>query len=73
MKLEDEEHDPSDWKAACEKAMQWGETIYTGLFFRKESVSLVDAEPVLSKEGPLAHRPLGLSEEQSQRIIQRMM
>ena len=57
VKLEDEEHDPSDWKAACEKAMQWGETIYTGLFFRKESVSLVDAEPVLSKEGPLGPPP----------------
>ena len=73
MKLEDEEHDPSDWKTACEKALEWGETIYTGLFFQKESLSLVEAEPVLAKEGPLATRPLGLSEEQAQRIIQRMM
>ena len=73
MKLEDEEHDPSDWKTACEKALQWGDTIYTGLFFQKESVSLVEAEPVLSKEGPLARRQLGLTEEQTQRIIQRMM
>jgi len=73
VKLEDEEHDYSDWKLACEKALQWGDTIYTGLFFQKESVSLVEAEPVLSREGPLAHRSLGLSEDQAQRIIQRMM
>ena len=50
-RLEDEEHDPADWKTACEKALQWGDEIYTGLFFQKESVSLVEAEPVLAKEG----------------------
>jgi 2-oxoglutarate ferredoxin oxidoreductase subunit beta len=72
-KLEDEEHDPSDWKTACEKAMQWGDSIYTGLFYQRESVSLIEAEPVLSKEGPLSKRPLGLSQEQADRIIQRMM
>ena len=33
-KLEDEDHDTSDWKAACEKAMLWGDTIYTGLFLQ---------------------------------------
>jgi 2-oxoglutarate ferredoxin oxidoreductase subunit beta len=72
-RLEDQNHDPADWKTACEKALEWGDDIYTGLFFQKESVSLVEAEPVLAKEGPLAKRPLGLSEEQAQRIIQRMM
>ena len=71
--LEDEEHDPADWKTACEKAMLWGDTIYTGLFFQRESASLIEAEPVLAKEGPLAHRPLGLSQDQAQRLIQRMM
>jgi 2-oxoglutarate ferredoxin oxidoreductase subunit beta len=73
VKLEDEGHDPTDWKAACEKGLEWGDTIYTGLFFQKESVSLEQAEPVLAKEGPLAKRPLGLEEEQAKRIIQRMM
>ena len=72
-KLEDEGHDPSDWKAACEKAMLWGDTIYTGLFFQKEAPTLGGSEPVLDQDGPLAHRPLGLSQEQSQRIIDRMM
>ena len=72
-KLEDEEHDTSDWKTACEKAMLWGDTIYTGVFFKKEAPSLDQAEKVLESEGPLANRPLGLDEEQAKRIIQRMM
>ena len=72
-KLEDEEHDPADWQAACEKALVWGDTIYTGLFFQKESQSLEASEPVLREGGPLAFRELGLTEEQAQRIIDRMM
>ncbi len=73
-KLEDVDHDTSDWKAACEKALVWGDTIYTGLFLQlKDRASLGRLEPVLDEGGPLAHRPLGLSREQSQRIIERMM
>jgi 2-oxoglutarate ferredoxin oxidoreductase subunit beta len=72
-KLEDEGHDSSDWKAACEKAMVWGDTIYIGLFLQKERPSLDQLEPVLDEGGPMSRRPLGLSEEQSQRIIKRMM
>ena len=73
-KLEDEGHDPGDWKAACEKAMVWGDTIYTGLFFqRKDTPALGQLEPVLDEGGPLARRPLSLSQEQIQKIIKRMM
>ena len=73
-KLEDEGHDTSDWKGACEKALAWGDTIYTGLFLQINDVStLGQREPVLDEGGPLAHRPLGLSQEQAQRIIKRMM
>ena len=72
-KLEDEGHDPSDWKAACEKAMVWGDTIYTGLFLQREAPSLSQQEPVLDEGGPLAHRPLGLSQEQAQKLIKKMM
>ena len=72
-KLEDEEHDPSDWKTACEKAMAWGDKIYTGLFFKEEIPTLDNREPVLEDGGPLAFRPLGLSKEQGEKIIQRML
>ncbi len=72
-RLEDENHDTSDWKAACEKALEWGDTIYTGLFLQKLEPALGHREPVLAEGGPLAFRKLGLNDEQSQRIIQRMM
>ncbi len=71
-KLEDEDHDTRDWQTACEKAIAFGETIYTGLFFQKEAPTLDGSEPVLEEE-PLAHKPLGLTEDQSKRIIGRMM
>lgn len=71
-KLEDEGHNTSDWQSACEKAMLFGDTIYTGLFFQKEEATLDGSEPVLDQE-PLAFQPLGLNEEQTQRIIDRMM
>ncbi|MDA2935410.1 2-oxoacid:ferredoxin oxidoreductase subunit beta [Acidobacteria bacterium AH-259-D05] len=72
-KLEDEGHDPSDWKAACEKGMVWGDSIYIGLFLQKEQSSLGNMEPILEEGGPLAYRPLGLTQEQAQRIIKKMM
>ena len=72
-KLEDEGHDTSDWKAACEKAMMWGDTIYTGLFFQRENPDLGKREPVLDEGGPLARRSLGLNQDQVQKIIRRMM
>ena len=73
-KLEDESHDTGDWKAACERALEWGDTIYTGLFYRNdEAQALGEQEPVLDEGGPLSSRPLGLSPEQSEAIIARMM
>ena len=72
-KLEDEGHDTSDWNSACEKALMWGDTIYTGLFLQKEQPTLGQLEPVLDERGPLAYRSLGLTKEQGQKIIKIMM
>ena len=73
-KLEDEGHDPSDWQAACEKAMVWGDVIYTGVFFETQEVSILRRrEPVLEQGGPLARRPLGLSQAESEKILTRML
>ena len=73
-KLEDEGHDTSDWKAACEKAMLWGDEIYTGLFLHdKEKLSLGRQEPVLEEGGPLSRRPLGLTQDETKKIIAKMM
>ena len=73
-KLEDEGHDFTDWQSACEKAMLWGDTIYTGLFFQTEEVAnLGRREPILDQGGPLSGRPLGISEAQAEKIISRMV
>jgi 2-oxoglutarate ferredoxin oxidoreductase subunit beta len=73
-KLEDEGHDTSDWKTACERALMWGDTIYTGLFLQVEDrPTLGQLEPVLREGGPLAHRTCGLSDEQAERIVHNMM
>lgn len=72
-KLEEEKHDTGDWKAACERAMAWGDTIYIGLFYEHQRPTLEEQEPILDEGGPLAFRPLGLTKEQADRIIKRMM
>ena len=72
-RLEDVGHDTSDWKAACEKALVWGDDIYIGCFFQKLAPSLHSLEGVLDEGGPLAHRKLGITQEQAQRIVKRMM
>ena len=73
-KLEDEDHDTSDWKAACEKAMVWDDTIYTGLFLQNnDRPALGSQEPILDEGGPLGRRKLGLSQDQSANIIARML
>jgi len=72
-KLEDEGHNTSDWQLACEKAMVFGDTIYTGVFFESDRAALEDVEPVLKEGGPLARRDLGLGKEEAQNIIDRMM
>lgn len=73
--LEDEEHDPSDWKSACERAMHWEDRIYTGLFFRNAAEKPLHAlEPILDDDAPaVARRPEPLTVEQRDRILRRMM
>ena len=73
-KLEDEGHDATSWAAACEKAMVWGDEIYIGKFYHleNEKESLTALEPVL-RDGPISKRTGGLTGEQADRIIQRMM
>jgi 2-oxoglutarate ferredoxin oxidoreductase subunit beta len=72
-KLEDEGHDPGDWKAGCEKAMAWGDDIFVGLFHQVERPTLGSLEPVLDDGVPLSSRPLGLSRDQADKVIARMM
>ncbi len=73
--LEDQGHDPSDFNKAIERGYQWGEEIPIGLFWKRTNLpSLEDLEPVLHDgDGPLAHRKLGIAEEQAQALIQELL
>ena len=46
-KLEDERHDPADFRLALEKAFEWGARIPIGLFYKTERPTYEDEEPAL--------------------------
>ena len=71
--LEMEGHDPSDKTAALEQAVKWGDEIPIGLFYQDTSRPALDEmEPVL-ENGPMARQSLGITQEQGDAIVQRMM
>jgi len=70
-RLEDKGHDPTNFHAAMDKALEWGEHIPIGLFYhnpnRKPSLDTLD--PAL-QEGPLVHKPPGLTREQRHALVE---
>ena len=71
--LEDDKgYDPGDFRAALDRAFEWGEKIPTGLFYRAGRPIYDDSEPVLQK-GPLVDQPLGLSREQFDELLEETM
>jgi 2-oxoglutarate/2-oxoacid ferredoxin oxidoreductase subunit beta len=60
-KLESSGHDPADKVAAWQRALEWGDKIPIGLFYRVEHPTYEDLEEVLHA-GPLAHQPAGISD-----------
>src|SRR6201993_1308414 len=73
-KLEDDSsYDSSDWKAAIEKSLLWGEEIPIGKFFESPDVpTLHGAEPVLN-EGPLVHRDPRVPPDIARSFIEELM
>lgn len=72
--LEDLDHDPTDFHSAIDRGYQWGDEIPIGVFWRRTDLpTLEQLEPVLEKGGPMALRPLGLSKEQGQALVQELM
>ncbi len=53
--LAEQNHDSSDYAAACEKAREWGDRIPTGILYKKKSDSFTDKIQTLQK-GPLLDR-----------------
>ncbi len=73
-KLEkDGTYDASDWIAAMEKSLLWGEEIPIGKFFERTDVpALHAAEPVLN-EGPLVHRDTRVPPDVARTFIEELM
>jgi 2-oxoglutarate ferredoxin oxidoreductase subunit beta len=72
--LEEQGHDTSNFARAVEKGFQWGEEIPIGLFWKRDDLpSLEELEPVLTEGGPLAHRPLGISDDQAKALIAELL
>lgn len=72
--LEDQAHDPTDFHKAIDQGFKWGDEIPIGVFWKRTDLpSLEDLEPVLDEGGPIAHRALGLSDEQSSALIKELL
>jgi len=73
--LEEQGHDPNDFNKAIERGYQWGDEIPIGLFWKRTDLpSLEDQEPVLHDgDGPLGHRKLGITREQSDELIKELL
>jgi 2-oxoglutarate ferredoxin oxidoreductase subunit beta len=56
-KLEEEGHDAGDFKAAYQKALEWGDRIPIGVFYQERRPPYRESFPVL-REGPLVRQPL---------------
>ncbi len=73
-KLEESGHDPANFHQAMDKALEWGEKIPIGLFYRNPNppLSLHVQDPGL-QSGVLVRQPLGVSKEQRRKLIEEFM
>jgi 2-oxoglutarate ferredoxin oxidoreductase subunit beta len=73
-RLEDVEHDPSDFHAAMDRALEWGAKIPIGLFYHNpgRAPSLDALDPVLQGD-PLVSRPTGLTPQQRRKLVEEFM
>jgi 2-oxoglutarate ferredoxin oxidoreductase subunit beta len=73
-KLEDNPaYDHTDFQAAMEKSLLWGDEIPIGLFFERTDVPAAhDAEPVL-KAGPLVHQEMGIPADVAKSFVDELM
>ncbi|HEV3262946.1 MAG TPA: thiamine pyrophosphate-dependent enzyme [Gemmataceae bacterium] len=73
-KLEESGHDPADFHAAMDRALEWGAKIPIGLVYRNPNPQpSIDALDPGLQSGPLVGQPLGLSKEQRVKCIEEFM
>jgi len=70
---ENSDYDHTDWQAAMEKSLLWGDEIPIGVFFERNDIpSLNEAEPVL-KPGPLVHQEMRIPADIAKSFIDELM
>ena len=57
--VNEESHDPQDYSAALEKAIEFGDRIPTGLIYQADRPTYQESEPVLQR-GPLVRQKMGI-------------
>jgi 2-oxoglutarate ferredoxin oxidoreductase subunit beta len=73
-RLEDKGHDAADFHAAMDKAMEWGEKIPIGLFYRKPNPGpSLDQLDAALQDIPLVNKPRGLTKEQRRELVEEFM
>jgi 2-oxoglutarate ferredoxin oxidoreductase subunit beta len=70
--LEEEGHNPQDWNAAMDKAMEFGDRIPTGLIYRADQPIFEESEPVLSR-GPLVGQEMGITRPLFDQLLAELM
>jgi 2-oxoglutarate ferredoxin oxidoreductase subunit beta len=73
-KLEDSGHDPTDFRAAFDRTLEWGDRIPIGLVYRKpDPPPSLEAEDPGLQSGVLAHQPLAIPPERRRKLIEEFM
>jgi len=73
-KLDEVDHDPTNFHAAMDRGYEWGDRIPIGLFWKRDDLpSLDQLEPVLASGGALARRPLGVPLDLAQELVAELM
>jgi 2-oxoglutarate ferredoxin oxidoreductase subunit beta len=73
-RLEDKGHNPADFAGAMARALEWGEHIPIGLFYRNPNPRpSIDALDPGLQAGPLVDQPVALSREQRTQLVEEFM
>ena len=73
-KLEEADHDPNDFQAAMDRALEWGSKIPIGLFYRNPNPQPpLDALDPALQAGPLVHQAVTITAETRKKLIEESM
>jgi 2-oxoglutarate ferredoxin oxidoreductase subunit beta len=73
-RLEDKSHNPADFAGAMTRALEWGEHIPIGLFYRNPNPRpSIDALDPGLQAGPLVDQPVAMSRQQRTQLVEEFM